>query len=76
MYASFAEDARAEGFPRIAALFEMVGKIEKEHEARYLALLKNVEEGLVFSRDGDMICLLYTSNRNFTRSYRALHETV
>ena len=35
MYASFAEDARAEGFPRIAALFEMVGKIEKEHEARY-----------------------------------------
>ena len=32
MYASFAEDARAEGFPRIAALFEMVGKIEKEHE--------------------------------------------
>ena len=55
MYASFAEDARAEGFPRIAALFEMVGKIEKEHEARYLALLKNVEEGLVFSRDGDMI---------------------
>ncbi len=55
MYASFAEDARAEGFTRIAALFEMVAKIEKEHEARYLALLKNVEEGLVFSREGDMI---------------------
>ena len=55
MYAQFAEDARAEGFTRIAALFEMVGKIEKEHEARYLNLLKNVEEGLVFSREGDAI---------------------
>lgn len=55
MYAQFAEDARAEGFTRIAALFDMVGKIEKEHEARYLNLLKNVEEGLVFSREGDTI---------------------
>lgn len=55
MYAQFAEDARAEGFTRIAALFEMVGKIEKEHEERYLNLLKNVEEGLVFSREGDAI---------------------
>ena len=55
MYKEFAEVAREEGFDRIASLFEMVGKIEKEHEARYLALLKNVEEGLVFSRDGDMI---------------------
>ena len=34
---------------------ELVGKIEKEHEARYLKLLKNVEEGLVFSREGDMV---------------------
>ena len=33
----------------------MVGKIEKEHEARYLKLLENVKEGVVFSRDGDMI---------------------
>ena len=55
MYAGFAATAREEGFPRIAALFEMVGKIEKEHEARYLKLLENVKEGLVFSRDGDMI---------------------
>ena len=55
MYAGFAETAKAEGFPRIAALFEMVGKIEKEHEARYLKLLENVKEGVVFSRDGDMI---------------------
>lgn len=55
MYKGFAETAKAEGFPRIAKLFEMVGAIEKEHEARYLKLLKNVEEGLVFSRDGDMV---------------------
>ena len=48
MYATFAQQAREEGFNRIAALFEMVGKIEKEHEARYLQLLKNIEEGKVF----------------------------
>lgn len=55
MYARFAEDARAEGFTKIAALFDLVGKIEKEHEARYRKLLANVEGQLVFSREGDMI---------------------
>lgn len=55
MYAKFAAEAREEGFTRIAALFEMVGKIEKEHEERYRRLLANIEEGLVFSRDGDMV---------------------
>lgn len=55
MYAGFAQTAREEGFTRIATLFEMVGKIEKEHEERYRKLLNNVENGLVFSRDGDMI---------------------
>ncbi len=55
MYAEFAKVAREEGFTKIAGLFEMVGKIEKEHEERYLKLLKNVKEGLVFSRDGDMV---------------------
>lgn len=55
MYAQMAKDAREEGFNEIARKFEMVGKIEKEHEERYRKLLKNVEEGLVFSRDGDMI---------------------
>ena len=54
MYATFAAQARAEGFNRIAVLFEMVGKIEKEHEARYLQLLKNLEEGQVFERDGEV----------------------
>ena len=55
MYAGFAKDAKEEGFLEIAALFEMVGAIEKEHEARYRKLLENVKGGLVFSRDGDMI---------------------
>ena len=60
MYAGFAEDARAEGFDEIAQLFEEVGKIEKEHEERYRKLLANIENGLVFSRDGD--CIWQCSN--------------
>lgn len=55
MYATFAKEAREEGFDDIAFLFEQVGEIEKEHEARYRKLLANIEGGLVFSRDGDMI---------------------
>lgn len=55
MYATFAREAREEGFDRIAYLFEAVGEIEKEHEARYRRLLANIEEGIVFSRDGDKI---------------------
>ena len=55
MYATFAKEAREEGFDHIANLFEGVAKIEKEHEERYLKLLENVEGGLVFSREGDMI---------------------
>ena len=55
MYATMAKEAREEGFDHIAFLFDQVGKIEKEHEARYRKLLENVEGGLVFSREGDMI---------------------
>ena len=55
MYDRMAKEAREEGFTEIAARFEMVGKIEKEHEERYRKLLKNVKEGLVFSKDGDTI---------------------
>ena len=55
MYATMAKEAREEGFAHIAFLFEQVAKIEKEHEERYRKLLENVEGGLVFSRDGDMI---------------------
>ncbi len=55
MYATFAKEADEEGFTQIAALFRGVAAIEKEHEERYLKLLQNVKEGLVFSRDGEMI---------------------
>ena len=55
MYAGFAVTAREEGFVEIAALFEEVGKIEKMHEERYRKLLANVEGGLVFSKDNDVI---------------------
>ncbi len=55
MYAGFAKDAKEEGFDRIAALFEKVGAIEKEHEERFKKLLSNIEGGLVFSRDGEAI---------------------
>ena len=55
MYAEFARVAREEGFNDIARQFEGVAKIEKEHEERYRKLLENSEEGIVFSRDGDMV---------------------
>ncbi len=55
MYKTFAEEAKAEGFDEIARQFEGVAMVEKEHEARYLKLLENVEGGLVFSRGGDMV---------------------
>ena len=55
MYDRMAKEAKEEGFEHIAYLFEAVGKIEKEHEERYKKLLENVEDGLVFSRDGDKI---------------------
>ena len=60
MYARMAKEAREEGFDEIAAKFEMVGAIEKEHEERYRKLLSNIEEGIVFSRDGD--CIWQCSN--------------
>ena len=55
MYDKMAKEAREEGFDHIAYLFEGVAKIEKEHEERYKKLLENVEDGLVFSKDGDTI---------------------
>src|SRR5574344_1820113 len=55
MYAQMAKDARDEGFDEIAEKFELVAAIEKHHEERYLKLLQNVKEGLVFSREGDRI---------------------
>ena len=55
MYKEFAETARAEGFDKIAFMFEGVAAIEKEHEERYRKLLKNIEDELVFSSEGDTI---------------------
>uniref|UniRef100_UPI0040574B21 rubrerythrin n=1 Tax=Acetatifactor sp. TaxID=1872090 RepID=UPI0040574B21 len=55
MYDKFAKEAREEGFDDIADLFEGVAAIEKEHEERYRKLLANIEDGIVFSRDGDTI---------------------
>ena len=60
MYPRMAKEAREEGFEEIAAKFEMVAEIEKHHEERYRKLLKNVQDKLVFSRDGD--CIWQCSN--------------
>lgn len=51
MYAEFAKVAVEEGFTQIAAWFEGVAAIEKEHEERYLKLLENVKEGKVFKTE-------------------------
>ena len=51
MYAQMAREAREEGFLEIAARFEMVAKIEREHEERYRTLLAKVEAGTVFVRE-------------------------
>ena len=55
MYDRMAKEAREEGFTEIAAKFELVGKIEREHEERYRKLVANIKEGIVFSRDGDTV---------------------
>jgi len=55
MYDRMAKEAREEGFPEIAEKFEQVAAIEKHHEERYRKLLKNIEDEIVFSREGDVI---------------------
>ncbi len=55
MYKGFAETAREEGFDHIAYLFEEVAKIEKEHEERYLKLLGNVNDNLVFKKGEETV---------------------
>ena len=55
MYARMAQEAREEGFNEIAAKFELVAKVEAEHEARYRKLLDNVKKERVFSKDNDVI---------------------
>lgn len=55
MYDRMAKEADEEGFAEIAAAMRSVGAIEKHHEERYRKLLQNIEDGVVFSRDGDCI---------------------
>jgi rubrerythrin len=52
LYPGFAEVAKKEGFPEVAAAFTTISKVEKEHEARYLKLAQNIEKGIVFKKDG------------------------
>lgn len=55
MYDAMAKQAIEDGFPELAVKFRGVGAIEKRHEERYRKLLQNIEEGIVFSKDGDRI---------------------
>ena len=55
MYAGFAQTAHEEGFETIAFLFEQVGNIEKEHEARYRRLIDLINSGRVFTEDGEIV---------------------
>lgn len=67
MYKEFSETAREEGFTDIAELFTLVGNIEKEHEERYLTLLKKVEDNLVFTTEEETIWIC----RNCGHVYRS-----
>lgn len=51
IYTEFSETAKAEGFPKVAVAFKLIGTVEAEHEKRYRKLLKNVEEQKVFKKD-------------------------
>ena len=55
MYARMANEAEEEGFKAIAAQFRAVAKVEKEHEERYQALLKNIQENKVFEKEGVVV---------------------
>ena len=55
MYVKMAKEAREEGFDQIAAMFDGVAAIEKEHEQRYLKLLENVKSGKVFAREDEQV---------------------
>lgn len=57
MYKEFEKVASEEGFTEIAALFKLVGAIEKEHEERFRTLSGNLEKGIVFARDGQTVWL-------------------
>lgn len=52
LYPVFAEVAKEEGFPEVSAAFKMIAKVEQEHERRYRKLVKNLEDGTLFLKDG------------------------
>jgi rubrerythrin len=52
LYPKFADIAKEEGFPKVAAAFRMIAAVEEQHEKRYRKLAKNIEEGRVFLKDG------------------------
>ena len=55
MYARMAREAEEEGFKALAAQFRAVAAVEKEHEERYQALLKNIQENKVFEKEGVVV---------------------
>ncbi len=79
LYPHFAEVARSEGFPEIAGAFKMIGRVEAEHERRYLKLLQNMSEDKVFIKDGKVWwkCLncgyVYESDRALETCPACLH---
>ncbi len=58
LYPSFAKTAEAEGFPAVAAVYNLISQVEVQHEKRYRKLIENLEKELVFSRPNkvDWIC--------------------
>ena len=79
VYPTFAEIAKEEGFPKVAAAFKMIAKVEAEHENRYLRLLQNVSEDKVFMKDGKvwwkcMVCgYVYESAKALENCPACLH---
>lgn len=79
VYIHFAEVAQQEGFPEIAAAYKMIAKVESEHERRYIKLLQNVSEDLVFMKKGKVWwkCLncgyVYESEKALEKCPACLH---
>jgi len=79
LYPAFAEIAREEGFPKVAAAFKMIARVEESHEKRYLKLLRNVSEDKVFMKDGKvwwkcMVCgYVYESAKALENCPACLH---
>ena len=79
LYPTFAEIAKEEGFPKIAAAYKMIARVEAEHERRYLKLLQNVSEDKVFIKDGKvwwkcMVCgYVYESEKALENCPACLH---